>query len=82
MNYGYGTVMLSGINLVSPQSGLQIFCYMGFAALTSRLVTIWLLEIWPEVAVMDKSFELRPLPMVGKKALSSISESKRNLLGP
>lgn len=33
MNYGYGTVMLSGISLVAP---------------TSRLVCLWLLELYPE----------------------------------
>jgi hypothetical protein len=48
MNYGYGTVMLSGTSLVSPKNGLAVFCLMSFASMSSRLLTIWLLEVWPE----------------------------------
>lgn len=48
MNYGFGTVMLSGTTLVSPRNALLIFVLIGLAALASRLVTIWLLEVYPE----------------------------------
>lgn len=47
---GYGTVMLSGTTLVSPINALKVFCRIGFSAVTSRLVVIWLLEVFPRNA--------------------------------
>jgi hypothetical protein len=49
MNYGYGTVMLSGTTLVSPRNSLVVFCLMGYASVCSRLAAIWLLEVFPDV---------------------------------
>jgi hypothetical protein len=48
MNYGYGTVILSGKTLVAPQMALQVFCLIGFASLSSRLVVLWVVRVWPE----------------------------------
>jgi hypothetical protein len=48
MNYGYGTVMLSGTTLVAPPMALQVFCLTGFASLSSRLVVLWVVQVWPE----------------------------------
>lgn len=53
MNYGYGTVMFSGTSLISPANGLMVFCLIGFASMSARLLAIWLLEVWPEVAIDD-----------------------------
>lgn len=50
--------MLSGMQLVHPQYGLKVFCLMVFAAVASRLVAIWLLEVWPEVPVKDSERDL------------------------
>ena len=54
MNYGYGTVMLSSTTLVSPDYALGVFCLMGFASMGSRLLAIWLLEVFPEVPVPER----------------------------
>lgn len=50
MNYGYGTVILSGTTLVSPRNALVVFCLMGYASVCSRLAVIWLLEVFPDVS--------------------------------
>jgi hypothetical protein len=57
MNYGFGTVMLSGTSLVSPRSGLSVFCLMGFSSMSSRLLAIWLLEVFPEVEEKEEDEE-------------------------
>lgn len=61
MNYGYGTVMLSGTSLVSPANSLMVFCLMGFASMSSRLLAIWLVEVWPEVPVEDSGIAMGAL---------------------
>jgi hypothetical protein len=57
MNYGFGTVMLSGTSLVSPVNGLTVFCLMGFSSMSSRLLAIWLLEVFPEVSEVSEVAE-------------------------
>lgn len=52
MNYGYGTVILSGTTLISPVNALTVFCLMGFTSMSARLLAIWLLEVFPEVPVL------------------------------
>ena len=61
MNYGYGTVMLSGTSLVSPSNSLMVFCLMGFASMSSRLLAIWLVEVWPEVPVEENGIAMGDL---------------------
>lgn len=51
MNYGYGTVLLSGTTLVHPNVALRIFTLMGFAGVLARLIVIWLLDVYPDVEV-------------------------------
>jgi hypothetical protein len=54
MNYGYGTVMLSGTSLVDPVNALKVFCRLGFAGLGSRLIAIWVLNVFPDVRVIEE----------------------------
>jgi hypothetical protein len=68
MNYGYGT------SLVSPENGLAVFCLMGFASMSSRLLAIWLVEVWPEVPVEDNAIIIDSLK-------GSDGESTVKLLG-
>jgi hypothetical protein len=49
--------MLSGTSLVSPRSGLSVFCLMGFSSMSSRLLAIWLLEVFPEVEEKEEDEE-------------------------
>ncbi len=48
---GFGTVMLSGTSLVSPRNGLTVFCLMGFSSVSSRLLALWPLEVFPDSIV-------------------------------
>lgn len=54
MNYGYGTVILSETTSVSPPNALIVFCLMEFWSMSSRLLDIWLLEVFLEVAVAER----------------------------
>lgn len=54
MNYGYGTVILSATTLVTPTNALMVFFLIGFASMSSRLLAIWLLEVFPEVPVLKR----------------------------
>jgi len=49
MNYGYGTVILSGMMLVNPYFALRTFILLGFLALIAKLVALWVLDIYPDV---------------------------------
>jgi hypothetical protein len=51
VNYGYGTVILSAMTLVSTQNALGVFATMGVMSLGARLITIWLVDIFPELQV-------------------------------
>jgi hypothetical protein len=53
MNYGYGTVMLSGMTLVNPVVALRIFTSIGFSAVMGRIIALWLLEVYPDVPIYE-----------------------------
>ena len=59
MNYGYGTLQFSGFTLVGPFFAIRTFTLIGFSSLISRLIAIWLLEVYPDVRIGDGDGEGR-----------------------
>jgi hypothetical protein len=51
MNYGYRTVVLSGMMLVNPYMALRTFVLVGLSGLIAKLVTLWLLTLYPDVEI-------------------------------
>jgi hypothetical protein len=51
MNYGYETVVLSGMMLVNPYMALRTFVLVGLSDLIAKLVTLWLLTLYPDVEI-------------------------------
>jgi hypothetical protein len=49
MNYGFGTVVLSGKMLVNPYMALRTFVLVGLSGLIAKLVTLWLLTLYNDV---------------------------------
>lgn len=54
INYGYGTLMFSGFTLVGPTNSIRVFTLVGFSSLVSRLIAIWLLEVYPDEKVSEQ----------------------------
>lgn len=40
--------MFSGFTLVGPTNSIRVFTVVGFSSLVSRLIAIWLLEVYPD----------------------------------
>lgn len=51
MNYAYGTLLFSGFTLVAPYYAMRTFTLIGFSSLVSRIIALWLLEVYPDVPV-------------------------------
>lgn len=71
MNYGYGTLQFSGFTLVAPYFAMRTFTLIGCSALVSRLIAMWLLEVYPDVPV-DKG-KSDGIEMVTNKIVASRS---------
>jgi hypothetical protein len=61
MNYGYGTVLLSGTTLVSPKNALAVICLLGFSGVLARLIAIWVLEVYPDNIVDETEEDCRSI---------------------
>ena len=51
MNYAYGTLLFSGFTLLAPHYAMRTFTLIGFSSLVSKIIAIWLLEVFPDVPV-------------------------------
>jgi hypothetical protein len=49
MNYGYGTVALSGMMLINPYYALRTFVFVALSSLLAKISALWLLAIYPDV---------------------------------
>jgi hypothetical protein len=49
MNYGYGTVALSGMMLINPYKALITFVLVALSSLLAKLMALWLLSLFPDV---------------------------------
>jgi L-lactate permease len=48
MNYGYGTVLLSGMMLVNPYMAFMMFVSVSLSSLIGKLVTLWLFTLYSD----------------------------------
>lgn len=68
MNYGFGTLQFSGFTLVGPFFAIRTFTLIGCSSLISRLIAIWLLEVYPDVDVEGgKDGAIEGIELVAKK---------------
>ena len=47
LNYGYGTVILSGTTLVNPFFAFRFVALVGVSSILGRLIALWLLSVYP-----------------------------------
>ena len=69
MNYGYGTLQFSGFTLVGAYFAIRTFTLIGFSSLVSRLIAIWVLEVYPDEIV--ESAEAKGVGMISEEEVTS-----------